>query len=267
VPLDHDRLTGVLTDQTELLRGVIRVADPATPVPTCPGWTIGALVRHLAGGQRWAAELVATRAAEPPDGAFFRDVSRSDEQSPAELDAQLAQSAAALAAALRDAGPDARLWTPLGHGDAAFFARRFAHETAVHRADATLAAGLPYTLDPAVAVDGLDEWLELGSLPQMLDLFPERRALLGPGRTLHLHATDTPAELAAEWVVDLTGAVPTWRRAHEKSAVAVRAPLTDLLLVVYGRRGVDDTRADDTGAQVFGDRDLLDTWLAATPFG
>ncbi len=260
--LDHERLTAVLTDQTELLRDVVRQADPATPVPTCPGWTIGALVRHLAGGQRWAADLVATRAPEPPDDRSFRDVVRDAEQTPAELDVQLTAGSAALAAALREAGPDAPLWTPLGPGGAGFFARRFAHETVVHRADATLAAGLPYELDPEVAVDALDEWLELASLPQMLELFPERRALLGPGRTVHLHATDTPAGLDAEWVVDLTGAVPTWRRAHEKSAVAVRAPLTDLLLVVYGRR-----RVEDAGAEVFGDRDLLDSWLVGNPFG
>jgi uncharacterized protein (TIGR03083 family) len=262
VALDLDRLTGVLTDQTELLRGVVRQADPATPVPSCPGWTIGALVRHLAGGQRWAAELVASRATEPRDDAFFRDVVRGTEQSPAELDAQLADGSTALAGALRDAGPDAELWTPLGHGTAAFFARRFAHETAVHRADATLAAGLPYDLDAEVAVDALDEWLELASLPQMLDLFPGRRALLGPGRTVHLHATDTPDVLDAEWVVDLTGDVPSWRRAHEKAAVAVRGPVTGLLLLVYGRR-----RVEETGAEVFGDRELLDSWLAATPFG
>ncbi|MGY1771042.1 maleylpyruvate isomerase family mycothiol-dependent enzyme [Blastococcus sp. SYSU D00813] len=262
MPLDHDRLTAVLTEQTDLLRGVVRAADPGAPVPTCPGWTLGALVRHLAGGLRWAAEVVATRATEPPDDRFFRDVSRGTEQSPAELDAQLAEGSTALAAALRDAGPDAPLWTPLGPGTAAFFARRFSHETAVHRADATLAAGLPYALDPDVAVDALDEWLELGCLPQVLDLFPERRALLGPGRTVHLHATDTPAELDAEWVVDLTGAVPTWRRAHEKSAVAVRGPVAELVLCVYGRRP-----ADGADLQVFGDRELLDTWLAASPFG
>ena len=260
--LDHARQTAVLTDQTELLRAVVREADPATPVPTCPGWTIGALVRHLAGGQRWAAEVVATRAPEPPDDRFSRDVDRDAEQSPAELDAQLSEGSAALAAALRDAGPDARMWTPLGPGTAAFFARRFAHETTVHRADATLAAGLPYALDPEVAVDALDEWLELASLPQVLDLFPERRSLLGPGRTVHLHATDTPAGLDAEWVVDLTGAVPSWRRAHEKCAVAFRGPVAELLLCVYGRRTVDEA-----GAEVFGDRDLLDGWLAATPFG
>lgn len=260
--LDHDRLTAVLTEQTGLLRDVVRSVDPATPVPTCPGWTVGALVRHLAGGQRWAAEVVATRATEPPDHRFFRDVPREAEQSPAELDEQLAEGSAALAAALREAGPEARTWTPLGAGSAAFFARRFAHETAVHRADATLAAGLPYALEAAVAVDALDEWLELACLPQVLELVPGRRALLGPGRTVHLHATDTPADLDAEWVVDLSGAVPTWRRAHEKSAVALRGPVTELLLCVYGRRP-----ADGDALSVFGDRELLTTWLAASPLG
>jgi uncharacterized protein (TIGR03083 family) len=262
VPLDFDRLIAVLTEQTEQLREVVRVTDPATAVPTCPGWTVAALVRHLAGGQRRAAAVVAARLGSRPDDTDVHGGDRAQEPSPAELDAELAQSSAALVAAFREAGPDAPVQTPFGHGTAASFARRRAHETAVHRADATLAAGLPYALDAEVAVDALDEWLELASLPQMLDLFPARRALLGPGRTVHLHATDTPAELDAEWVVDLTGAVPSWRRAHEKSAVAVRGPVAELVLVVYGRR-----RVDDTAAEVFGDRALLDTWLAATPFG
>ncbi|WP_029432435.1 maleylpyruvate isomerase family mycothiol-dependent enzyme [Blastococcus sp. URHD0036] len=258
MPLDHERLTAVLIDQTELLRAVVRATDPATPVPTCPGWTIAALVEHLAGGQRRVAATVAGRAPEPPDDAS----SRTQEPTPAELDAELGDSCAALVTALRAAGPDAAVQTPFGPRTAAFYARRRAHETAVHRADATLAAGLPYELEADVAVDALDEWLELGSLPVMLERSPGRRALLGPGRTVHLHATDTPADLDAEWVVDLTGDVPSWRRAHEKSAVAVRGPVTGLLLLVYGRQGVEES-----GAEVFGDRDLLDAWVAAAPFG
>lgn len=66
-------------------------------------------------------------------------------------------------------------------------------------------------------------------------LHPEKRELLGPGRTLHLHATDTAPEAAAEWLIDLTGDAIVWRRVHEKAAVAVRGPLTNLLLVVYRR--------------------------------
>jgi hypothetical protein len=84
--------------------------------------------------------------------------------------------------------------------------------------------------------------------------------LLGPGRTLHFHATDTPPEAAAEWVVDLTGEVITWRRAHEKAAVAARGPLTDLLLVLYRRRPA-------AAVEVLGDAGLLDLWLDRAKFG
>lgn len=101
----------------------------------------------------------------------------------------------------------------------------------------------------------LDEWMELGALPEMVELHPERRELLGPGRTLHLHATDTDD---AEWVVDLTGDRVAWRRAHEKSAVAVRGPVVDLLLTAYGRQAPRD---------VVGDRALLDFWLERVSFG
>jgi uncharacterized protein (TIGR03083 family) len=251
-----------IATQTELLRAVVADADPATPVPSCPGWTVGALVRHLAGGQRWATTIVRTRATEPPSDAFFRDVVREHEESADELGGQLARSGGPLADALREAGPDARVWTPMGPGSMRFWARRFAHETVVHRADATLAAGAPFTVDTEVALDALDEWMELGSLPQMFEFHPERRELLAPGRTLHLHATDTPPEAGAEWVVDLTGDRLAWRRAHERSAVAVRGPLSALLLLVYGRRSVDDS-----GVEVFGDRGLLELWLGRVAFG
>ena len=83
-----------------------------------------------------------------------------------------------------------------------------------------------------------------------------------PGRTLHVHATDTTPEAATEWLIDLTGDAIVWRRAHEKAAVAVRAPLTDLLLVVYRRRP-----ARGQGIEVLGDVALLDFWLERVGFG
>ncbi|WP_079038744.1 hypothetical protein [Streptomyces sp. NBRC 110028] len=88
------------------------------------------------------------------------------------------------------------------------------------------------------------------------------RELLGPGRTLHFHATDTAPEAHAEWVVDLTGEVIAWRRAHEKAAVAVRGPLTELLLLVYKRRP-----AHGGTVEVLGDAKLLDFWLERVSFG
>ena len=104
--------------------------------------------------------------------------------------------------------------------------------------------------------------MQLGSLPMHFEIHPQMRELLGPGRTLHFHATDTAPEAAAEWLVDLTGDAITWRRAHEKAAVAVRGPLTDLLLVIYKRRP-----AGSPGIEVLGDAQLLDFWLDRVSFG
>ncbi|WP_446209636.1 maleylpyruvate isomerase family mycothiol-dependent enzyme [Micromonospora sp. IBSANI012] len=260
--VSYDRWCAEIVQQSDLLRSHLDGADLTVAVPSCPGWNVGQLVRHLGGGQRWAAEIVRTRPSTPPSDSHFRDLSPYADEDPAVVGPWLVEAAAELAGALRDAGPAARVWTPLGEGSPAFFARRFAHETLVHRADAALALDVDVAVPPEVAVDALDEWMELGALPQMFDFYPHRRELLGPGRTLHLHATDTPAELGAEWVVHLTGDLIAWRRAHEKAAVAVRGPLTNLLLLVYGRLPVDTA-----GVEVIGDAKLLDFWLERVAFG
>ncbi|MFB4312302.1 hypothetical protein [Actinomadura sp. GTD37] len=96
---------------------------------------------------------------------------------------------------------------------ASFYVCRFADETLIHRADATLALGREFTVPGDVAADALGEWMELGSLPMLFDIRPEQRELLGPGRTVHLHATDT----SAEWLIELAGDAIAWRRAHEKA--------------------------------------------------
>ncbi|MBL1097512.1 maleylpyruvate isomerase family mycothiol-dependent enzyme [Streptomyces coffeae] len=259
--LSHDRHCSEIVTQTRLLTSHIESADLTTPVPSCPGWNAGQLLRHLGGGQRWAETLVRTRATGPIPDHHFRDLSEYTHEDPAVLGPWLTEGAAGLADALREAGPEAELWTPVPDRTARFYARRFAYETALHRADAALALGAEFTLDEEVALDALDEWMELGSLPFHFDVHPWMRELLGPGRTLHLHATDTAPESRAEWVVDLTGEAIVWRRAHEKAAVAVRAPLTDLLLLVYKRRP-----ARGEGIEVLGDGELLDFWLERVSF-
>jgi MDMPI C-terminal domain/Mycothiol maleylpyruvate isomerase N-terminal domain len=172
------------------------------------------------------------------------------------LAASLTEAAAALRASLAEAGPDAQMWCPIGDGGAAFYARRFTYETAMHRADAALALGVEYTLDPDVAADGVDEWMELGCLPFHFEVHPWMRELLAPGRTIGLHATDTDAH----WLLDLTGDVIAWRRADERAAAEIRAPVTDLLLTIYRRRPV-------AGLDVTGDAKLVDFWLERVGFG
>ena len=73
---------------------------------------------------------------------------------------------------------------------------------------------------------------------------------------LGLNATDVDAR----WLLDLTGDVIAWRRADESAAAAIRAPVTDLLLMIYRRRPV-------TGLAVTGDAKLVDFWLERVGFG
>ncbi|MGH3980285.1 MAG: maleylpyruvate isomerase N-terminal domain-containing protein, partial [Pseudonocardiaceae bacterium] len=190
----YDRYCAEIVAQTDLLRSSIEGADLTAPVPSCPGWNLGQLLRHLGGGHRWVETIVRTRATQPPSDDHFRDLSGYTDEDPAVLDAWLAEGAAQLADTLRAAGPDAEVWTPVPGETTRFLARRFAHETLIHRADATLAVGAEFTVDEEVALDALDEWMELGSLPQIFEVHPEKRELLGPGRTLHFHATDTAPE-------------------------------------------------------------------------
>ena len=262
--LSYDRYCTEIVAQTDLLRSSVEGADLTAPVPTCPGWTVGQLLRHLGGGHRWVETIVRSRATQPPSDEQVRDVSGYTKEDPAVLGAWLVEGAERLADTLRAAGPDAQVWTPVPRGATTpvFHARRMTHETVMHRADATLAIGAEFTVDADVALDAIDEWMELGSLPEILDVHPEKRELLGPGRTLHFHATDTSAEAAAEWLVDLTGDVIAWRRAHEKAAVAVRGPLTDLLLSIYRRQP-----ARSGGIEIFGDAQLYNFWLERVTFG
>ncbi|MEU9114332.1 maleylpyruvate isomerase family mycothiol-dependent enzyme [Streptomyces sp. NPDC048483] len=257
--------TLTLTHTTGPVRGTEPAGgtDLSASVPSCPDWNLAQLLRHLGEVHRWVEEIVRTRATQPPPDTALRVLPRDTTDTPAALATWLTAGAQQLADTLRTAGPDTQIWTPLpsSSGTTRFFARRMAHETVIHRADATLTLDTDFAITPRVALDALDEWMELGSLPEMFDYHPERRDLLGPGRTLHFHATDTPPEATANWLVDLTGDTLSWRHSTEPAAVSVSAPLTDLLLLIYGRQ------AADTGTfEIQGNAELLDFWLAEVNF-
>ncbi|MDA2895226.1 maleylpyruvate isomerase family mycothiol-dependent enzyme [Mycolicibacterium sp. BiH015] len=242
--------------QADLFADHLDGADLMTPVPSCPGWTIAQLACHVEAGLRWAREIVETRAESPPSDTELRDLSGHGGEDAAALAAALRASATGLAGALREAGPAEQVWCPVPGGGSAFFARRFAHETAVHRADAALALDIDYTLPNFLAVDGVQEWLELGCMPFHFEVHPWMRELLGPGRTIGLHTTDTNDD----WLLDFTGDTLAWRRGPEQTAAELRGPVTDVLLVLYRRRPVSTV-------QIRGDAELVDFWLERVAFG
>ena len=61
---DFDRHCAEVITQTTLLTEYLDGADLGQPAPTCPGWNVSQLLRHVDGGLRWATEIVGTRATE-----------------------------------------------------------------------------------------------------------------------------------------------------------------------------------------------------------
>jgi uncharacterized protein (TIGR03083 family) len=251
-----ERFFAELRDCTAELAQLVD-GDLDRPVPTCPGWTFRQLATHLGRGHRWAARIVATRATGPvptrevPDGKLPAD--------PAEHGPWLNASADLVAEAVTAAGGD-QAWTFIGMRPASFWARRRAHEAAVHLADAQLAVGQEVDLTADVAADAVDEWLGMvagGRVPAT--------GLRGDGQTLHFHATDPGLSGTGEWLVTRTPSGVSVDPGHTKADVAVRGPAVGLLLVLT-RRLPSAPLPAAVGVEVLGDRALLDHWLENTPF-
>lgn len=250
-----DRYCSEILIQTDLLRALVKDADPTVHVPTCPEWNLGQLLRHVGGAHRWVETIVRTRATELVPDDLVNDVFHYGDRDMALIDAWLAEGARRLTDHLTQAGPDTRVWTVVPDQPIAFWARRMLFETVVHRADAARTVRARYEVDAAVARDGLDEWMGFGTVPEA---YGPTDAELGAGRTLCFRATDDPA---GQWLVDLTGDVPQRRHAggDAAAAVTVRGPVADLLSLVYGR-------PVDERTEIHGDRALLDLWLKRTGF-
>ena len=250
--LDAERLERELGTQADRFATLVGAADPDTPVPTCPEWTVTDLVKHVGGSTRWMTTIVATRATEV---VRFRDVpGRRPPEDPAAVPDWLRAGAADLLAAIRSTGADTPVWSWAGgSAPAAFWLRRGLYELAVHTADAAIATGAPVDIDPDVAADGVSEWLEI------VPFIPAATVAdaLGGGRSVHLHATDT----VGEWSLRGTADGLAGETGHTRADVAVRAAAASLFLLLYRR-----LPADDPHLEIHGDRPLLDRILAAAAF-
>ncbi|MFF9775296.1 maleylpyruvate isomerase family mycothiol-dependent enzyme [Streptomyces sp. NPDC013978] len=273
----HERYCAEIELQVRKLRDLVTSgADLSATVPTCPDWSLEQLLRHTGGALRWVELNVRTRAKEEvPESDVPLHDGPERRVDPAALDAWLAESGAMTVAALREAGPGAPVWSWGWERSAGFWARRMAHELVVHGADAALTVGRAVEVAPEIAADAIDEWLEIVEFVQRTMPHDEAAELRGPGRSIHLHATDTSPEVDAErsemgvpppegWgrLVELTEDVVRWRRGHEKATVALRGPLTEVLLAFYRRLPPDGGKLE-----VLGERELLDFWLERATFG
>jgi uncharacterized protein (TIGR03083 family) len=279
--LVHTELLTAEAERAAALLAALGPDDWDLEVPTCPGWTVRKVARHIGTAHRWAAAMVRSGEREDPR--------KLDLGFPASFDGYpdwIRTGAAELARAVRDSG-DKPVWSWGPEQTAGFWARRMLHETAIHRGDIELALGRTPEYDPAVAVDGVDEFLTV--LPSAAAFAPRVRALTGDGETLHLHATDGGTDggagfgslgsldgrggsggshglngssgLNAEWLITLEPRGFRWRRTHVKGAAAVRGPVGELYLFVWGRR---TPRSKEL--EVLGDHTLLDHWVVNASF-
>jgi uncharacterized protein (TIGR03083 family) len=156
-----------LASEGDLLARAAERAGLDAPVPTCPGWRVRDLLAHLGFVHRWAAGYVAQQRAEmtpePGEDEIVRLAPAGES-----LVSWFREGHASLVSVLAAADPAISCWTFLAApSPLAFWARRQAHETAIHRVDAQLAAaaagpGGRGELDPVpagLAADGVDELL------------------------------------------------------------------------------------------------------------
>ena len=219
-----------------------RLADAAAAagwdalVPGCPDWTVRDLVVHTGGVHRWAADIVGERR-----DTFDTAAGDAVGSGPADdgLRDWFTAGHAMLVETLRAAPADLVCPTFLpADSPRHFWARRQAHETAIHRADAEQAAGDRPSFDVGIAQDGIGELL-LG--------FARRRsnAIATPGR-LALRASDGPS-----WLVTFGGEKIEAAAVNEDGDATVDGTSSDLYLWLWNR---------PSAARVTGDESVAGLW-------
>lgn len=217
---------------------IVEVAgrDPDAEVPPCPGWTVRDAVVHT--GAVYSHKVACMRLPDgpqkvddwdhgPPDGqdtvAWFRE--RYDELA-GELTA-------------RDSASSSYTWYDADQ-TVGFWIRRMAQETAVHRVDVESAFDAVTPVADDLAVDGIDEVLDLFLVYQAEDVGPD-----GPGRgTVAVRTGDHI------WRATLDADDVSLSREPGGSDAVVSGEPSELLLWLWGRR-------PDEAVTLEGDRELL----------
>ncbi|MFF4381768.1 maleylpyruvate isomerase family mycothiol-dependent enzyme [Kitasatospora sp. NPDC092039] len=252
-PNEH---VAAVSAETARFVAAVRSADPATPVPGCPGWTLADLVRHTGSVQRWFTLLLRRRIQEPPTS---REVDLKLPERVEDYPAWLAEACAEAGAAFAETDLDAPMWAWGADQHARFWVRRMLFETLVHRADAELALGLKPGIDPDLAADGVAEFLT--NLPYAAFFAPRTAELRGEDRTIRFARTDGDGDWLVRLRPDGFGLDSADAPAGSPADATVSATAAELLLLLYGR--LDRSTPTVT---VSGDEGLLDLWFANSAF-
>lgn len=204
------------------------------PLAACR-WDVRKLVTHVGGIHRWASGVVQTRARADEVAAAVGTGPSDDDL----LD-WFREGHADLVSTLRAAPPDLDCPTFLpAASPLEFWARRQAHETAVHRADAESASGAITPFEAAFAQDGISEML-LG--------FAQRRSNTIPvAGTLALR----PDDGGSAWLVTFGGERISALESDSDGQAAVAGSASDIYLWLWNR---------PSAVEVSGDAELAKRW-------
>ncbi|WP_380281393.1 maleylpyruvate isomerase family mycothiol-dependent enzyme [Kitasatospora purpeofusca] len=236
-----------------LLADAAARTDLTAPVPTCPKWQLRDLVLHLGQVHRWATVTVRDRLSAPMD-AERQQVAWGPEPDDADLVAWFRTGHATLVDTLTAAPADLDCWTFLPTpSPLAFWARRQAHETAVHRIDADAAAGVegPH-VDAEFAHDGIDELLA-----GFLTLGRSKARSERP-RTMQISASDGPGR----WLLTIGPEPISVELAERPADLTLTGPARDLYLLLWNRLPGGTGRVAAAG-----DDTLLDLWREGAAIG
>ncbi|MGN6474469.1 MAG: maleylpyruvate isomerase family mycothiol-dependent enzyme [Mycobacteriales bacterium] len=225
--------------------GLIAAArsGPEAAVPTCGDWTVTDLVRHVWQVYANVTLYVSTRATSRPQ--TLPELPAGD---PIDL---LAGKLDDLVAALGECEADTPVWTWLTDAPegAIFWARRMAHESAVHRFDAQSAHGIRQPIDAELAADGIDEMIDVIA-PRVYN----RDNVTGPSGSILLRSTDGDS-----WLLELSADGVRRSELIETPQATAAGTSSALLLALY-------SRVPWTSLEVAGDAELLMTWTSALNF-
>jgi uncharacterized protein (TIGR03083 family) len=216
------------------------LVDMSASVTACPGWNLADLVWHTGEVHSFWCQIAERRLRDR------NDAHEPDRPEDSELVEWYRTGLSHLVKVLGEADPTTSVYSWSPQKNIAFIQRRMAHETAVHRWDAEAAAGKAQPVESALAVHGIDEFLDF-FMPDALE------GTEPPDKSVHMHCTDAPGE----WLVSFIDGDARVERVHGKGDAAVRGTASDLLLLMWRRIPAQDV-------EVIGDTSALDTFLART---
>jgi uncharacterized protein (TIGR03083 family) len=232
--VDHETYVAHIVEQAEAMREAVRAAGPEAHVPTCPKWTVRELVGHIASVHNMVAEALTRSIDDRPE----RVTPPSDWT---ELLDWWDERRTTLVTRLAD-DPARQVWGFIPElATVGWWARRQAHETAIHRLDAEHARGesVPTLLyDPEFAADGIDEVLRISVFRAQI-----KRPEVTVEGTLLVHAADA----GRAWVVHAEGGEVKYGPVQD-SATATDAGLVGTADAVYRAAWKRPSTAISSGA-------------------